>query len=74
MHTFKKGSANFRYFAKGVVNLEENLDSGAKVRIVNSFSGEKLHKCEIIYPKRGGGEKGCICSPAPSLCTGLNYQ
>ena len=52
MQTFKKGDANFRYFAEGCES-NENLDLGAKSRGLNSFSSEKLPKCRIIYPKGG---------------------
>ena len=46
--TFTKGVAKFRYFAEGVLILE-NPDLGAKVRGGNS---EKLHEFEITK-KRG---------------------
>ena len=58
-----EGVANLRAFTKGDANLpetSENSDFEAKIRGVNSVSGEKLHDFKIICPARGA-----FASPPP---------
>lgn len=43
------GGANIWYFAEECES-HQHLDLGAKVKGVNSLSGEKQHEFEIIYP------------------------
>ena len=57
--TFEKGDANLRVLTKGVRILKKFWFE-AKIRGVNSVSGEKLHDFEIICPARG-----CVRTPAP---------
>ena len=45
----KMGGANLRVFTKGCES-KENSNFEAKIRGVNSVSGEKLHDFEIICP------------------------
>ena len=51
VQTFEKGAVNLRNFTKWGAN-QENSDFDAKLRDVNSVSGEKLHDFEIICPAR----------------------
>ena len=53
MKTFEKRGANFRNFTKRAANLKKNSNFEAKIRVVNTVSGEKLHDFEIICPARG---------------------
>ena len=55
MQTFEKKVANLTFFSKGDVNLKKILILEAKIRDVNSVSGEKLHDFEIICLVSGVG-------------------
>ena len=46
MQTFEKGGMNFRCFTPGAQS-SENHDFAAKIKGLNSVSGEKLHDFEI---------------------------
>ena len=47
------GAANLRVFTKWGANLKKILILRAKIKGVNSVSGEKLHDFEIICPATG---------------------
>ena len=64
MQTCEKGGANLRNFIKKGANLK--FDFEAKIRGVNSVSGEKLHDFEIICPASANA------LPAHPLHTGLH--
>ena len=63
MQTFEKGGANLRVLQGG-----GDADFEAKIRGVNSVSGENLHDFEIICPAR---EKRGANAPRTPLPTGL---
>ena len=66
--TFGKGDANLRNFTRGGgCESLENSDFEAKIRDVNSVSGEKLHDLKVICPA-----SGVRTHPLSHLCTGLN--
>ena len=48
----KKRGADLRAFTKGGGESSENFDFEAKIRGLNSVSGEKLHDFEITCPAR----------------------
>ena len=48
MQTFEKRGANFRNFTKRGANLKKKSNFEAKIRVVNTVSGEKLYDFEII--------------------------
>lgn len=43
----------------------ENLDLGAKVRVIIQFLVKKMHEFEIIYSKRGGAFAPFARQPLP---------